>query len=86
MKVFVCSNRECCAVLDFDPLGHCPVCLRADGVGWSCQSRTIYTKAAHDVFELVAVLKELTEALDGDGIPHRAVTRARAAIVAMEGH
>ena len=39
--VFICSNRECDAVWNRDPQGHCPKCKKPDGGGWSCMHRTV---------------------------------------------
>lgn len=33
--VYRCSNPYCDAVWDADPKGHCPACIKPDGVGYS---------------------------------------------------
>ena len=47
MQVYLCSNKDCRAVYDFDPKGHCPTCLSPSGRGWSCI--TVELKTAETV-------------------------------------
>lgn len=39
--VWVCSNPKCNAVHHRDPMGHCWVCLKLDGMGFSTMRKTI---------------------------------------------
>lgn len=43
MEVFVCSNSQCGAAFDYDPKGHCPICIRSDGIGFSCRAVSVRT-------------------------------------------
>lgn len=40
--VYVCSNRDCMAVHEIDPRGHCPTCKQENGSGWSTMQRKFY--------------------------------------------
>lgn len=55
MRVFVCSNRECVTVFDFDPRGHCPICIKPDGSGWSTIATDVRT--AEDVVQEIRARK-----------------------------
>lgn len=41
MIVHICSNKDCFAVWDKDPQGHCPACKKANGGGWSALTRNV---------------------------------------------
>jgi len=46
-RVYVCSNPACGVVHAADPNGHCPACIKRDGVGWSTLPRK-YSGACRD--------------------------------------
>lgn len=66
--VYVCSNPKCGAVFDFDPCGHCPVCILPSGVGWSTRQIDVRTSAAPV----------------GDGVGGELVTAAKAIVLNAE--
>lgn len=41
--VYVCSNPECTMIYDFDPNGHCPICIKENGSGWSTRMQQVFT-------------------------------------------
>lgn len=43
MTVWLCSNKECRTIYNFDPCGHCPTCVSDKGVGWSCMEVQVKT-------------------------------------------
>jgi hypothetical protein len=43
-RVFVCSNKACGAVFRSDPQGHCPICIDANGGGWSTMRKDVIVR------------------------------------------